>query len=293
MVTAAWDTSNLVALYRDGVQCTSCCSEFIPGDPPGSATDDCCCFLDPATPAWDAITTFNEGDLVESGGNTYESEQDDNLNHAVGDGDWWTAVSTNVSCGNADWDSVPPFGGPKRTPLYYTLTYKITWEDTLDETTFYSNELVATAVDCRYLFSGTDSDGYPVTVLLDIDSWVDVMTTFGRDCVPGDLVGVCDPPDQIYRFLLEIEDCAIVGTIECEHSGPEGPFTCCMVRGCSPENFENGSITISWYPGQVSEWDSGAGYVIGDIVAWEGVFYSCIKDNVNQEPPNATYWVVI
>lgn len=32
MVTAAWDTSNLVALYRNGVQCTTCCYEgYEPG----------------------------------------------------------------------------------------------------------------------------------------------------------------------------------------------------------------------------------------------------------------------
>ncbi len=32
MVTAAWDTSGLVALYKDGVQCTSCCFEgYEPG----------------------------------------------------------------------------------------------------------------------------------------------------------------------------------------------------------------------------------------------------------------------
>lgn len=51
MVAAAWDTSNLVALYKDGLQCTSCCTEFCPG------TDTC--YIEPnsrycETEDWDA-----------------------------------------------------------------------------------------------------------------------------------------------------------------------------------------------------------------------------------------------
>ena len=41
MVTAAWDTSNLVALYKDGKQCVTCCA------PPGGWSDfDVGCFID-------------------------------------------------------------------------------------------------------------------------------------------------------------------------------------------------------------------------------------------------------
>jgi len=39
MVTAAWDTSNLVALYKDGLQCTSCCGVT----PPYPTEPDLCC----------------------------------------------------------------------------------------------------------------------------------------------------------------------------------------------------------------------------------------------------------
>ncbi|MHC4617203.1 MAG: hypothetical protein ACYTEQ_05560 [Planctomycetota bacterium] len=37
-------------------------------------------------------------------------------------------------------------------------------------------------------------------------------------------------------------------------------------------------------------WDSETAYVIGDTVHHGGVYYNCIADNTNQEPPNASYW---
>jgi hypothetical protein len=40
------------------------------------------------------------------------------------------------------------------------------------------------------------------------------------------------------------------------------------------------------------DWDGITAYVVGDKVNHEGVFYTCILDHTNFEPPNATYWVV-
>ena len=298
MVTAAWDSSNLVALYRDGVQCETCCSEFVEGEG-GNPPLDCCCFLDPDTPAWDGVTTFSAGDLVESGGATYESLQDTNLNHAVGDGDWWEKVSLSVSCGNENWNSYPPFGGPGRTPKYFTVDYIVNWLESESSVTYHSEsvEYRSSPNICKWTDNTTeDSNGWPIPIQLDLravgpSTEIIVNLTHFQSCNPMQL------PTGYYEVDVKsegIDTCDICGNFECTSDPLDIDENCCVFRGIDGGvDWEGGAITISWYPGQVPEWDSGAGYVIGDIVAWEGVFYRCIKDNVNQEPPNATYWVVI
>ena len=295
MVTAAWDTSTLKALFREGLQCETCCTSF--------ASNDCCCFLDPDTNAWSAVVTYALDDLAEGGvTNTYQSLQNNNLNHALNDTDWWELVSGSESCGNEDWDAFPPFGGPGRTPEFYTLTYKIIWLETLHETTFYSDQLVVlpqpVGAPCAYGFNGTDSDGAPNQVGVQVKdigmspAHVAVSATSGRVCNPANLVGTCDPADHLYAVGVAIDECTLAGTFECEAPGEPAGDPCCMFRGCGPgaEEFEYGSIVASWRPGQIPEWDSGTPYFIGDIVAHEGVFYGCTADNTNQEPPNASFW---
>lgn len=43
----------------------------------------------------------------------------------------------------------------------------------------------------------------------------------------------------------------------------------------------------------ITEWSSSTAYSVGDKVAHEGSSYYCIQAHTNQEPPNATYWMVI
>src|SRR5690606_20218209 len=40
----------------------------------------------------------------------------------------------------------------------------------------------------------------------------------------------------------------------------------------------------------VSAWDNATDYTVGDLVEDGGVQYYCIAENLNQQPPNATYW---
>lgn len=85
---------------------------------------DCCCFLDPDTPDWDAVTTYSLGDIVEQANSgTYRSKADNNLNHAVTETDWWTKLSNAWSCGNADWNAYSGYGGIGRTPKYMTVRF--------------------------------------------------------------------------------------------------------------------------------------------------------------------------
>lgn len=44
---------------------------------------------------WDATTTYYTGSLATSGGITYQSIQDTNLNHAVTDTAWWSTLQVN------------------------------------------------------------------------------------------------------------------------------------------------------------------------------------------------------
>ena len=43
-------------------------------------------------------------------------------------------------------------------------------------------------------------------------------------------------------------------------------------------------------PGEINPWDSGTTYVIDEVVTSSGIMYICILGNLNQTPPNATYW---
>ena len=62
----------------------------------------------------------------------------------------------------------------------------------------------------------------------------------------------------------------------------------------------SGSYPIDWMQFQgakdvfnnVKEWDSTEDYVVGNLVLEAGVVYECIADNTNQQPPNASFWIV-
>jgi len=43
----------------------------------------------------------------------------------------------------------------------------------------------------------------------------------------------------------------------------------------------------------VTAWDSGTAYVFGDLASRLSINYQCILAHTNQQPPNATYWVVV
>jgi hypothetical protein len=39
-----------------------------------------------------------------------------------------------------------------------------------------------------------------------------------------------------------------------------------------------------------AEWSPATAYAVNDIVYWQGVVYVCVAININQQPPNVTYW---
>jgi hypothetical protein len=106
--------TGLLIINDDGLLSTACpLTQYAPGD--------CCCYLDSATLAWSSATTYAADDLAEGATKTYKSLQDNNLNHNLGDTEWWVQVSSIKDCGNADWDSEPPYGGVGKTPYLYKV----------------------------------------------------------------------------------------------------------------------------------------------------------------------------
>ncbi len=229
MVTAAYDTSNLVALYKDGLQCETCCT------PPGGwASDDCLCFID----------------------------------------------GSGSPCGqNPDFDEWPPFGGPGKTPGVYTIT--IDGYSTCptpknspapDLNGVWGLPYLAHANDCQWFLS-TSIGGITVTFQL-------LLCRTG-----GGVFGLSiqAPGETLFRHDLNANPCDIVMDNAAN-----------FFAGCgNPGDHSGFGGIVSWRPGTIPAWDSGTGYVIGDMVAHEGVFYQCTADNTNQEPPNVAYWVVI
>ncbi len=219
----------------------------------GFAPNDCCCFLEPET----------EG-----------------------------------ACGNEDWDSFAPFGGPGNTPRFYSMTYEIVWQDSSETTTYHSTsiEFSGSFGNCEWVDNTTpDSDGNTGGVRIALRGFTEGVTqiiiAFNSvpDCSPARLF---DVGDTTYRILSgpDLGECEITGTYQCEPGGLGS--LCCMLRLMDGFEVESGDITISWHPGQISEWNSGS-FSIGDLTGWKGVFYKCNQNHSNQEPPNAFYWDII
>lgn len=96
---------------------------------------DCCQFLDPDTPDWSSVVTYNLGDIVERiGYGTYRSTSNNNLNHQPPNTDWWFVIANVSSCGCENWNSHPPYGGIGKTPAYAIIQFSgITdWDDACD-----------------------------------------------------------------------------------------------------------------------------------------------------------------
>lgn len=105
--------------------CRGCCPAY------SSSEDDCCCYLDPSPAAWNSEVTYNTFDAVSHEGTNYYSKTDDNDDNEPPDAAW----EEYTDCGNADWDSVSPFGGPNKTPEHYMLALRVVAEETSYTTT--------------------------------------------------------------------------------------------------------------------------------------------------------------
>lgn len=85
--------------------------------------------------AWSSGSTYASGDQVSSGDNIYQSVQNDNLNHAVTDGAWWSLVGSGLKTQGVDYTITP--AGPSGTVTFtvapasdylVNIRLKTTWD---------------------------------------------------------------------------------------------------------------------------------------------------------------------
>jgi len=105
-----------------------------------------CCFRDPTPPLWDANKTYQKaGSDVKSDdscalstyGVAFYSKTDNNKNHPLPPDvyPWSNAYwQYYVACDGAEdvWDSIPPWGGVFRSPLYYKVTVSYEYKQWYD-----------------------------------------------------------------------------------------------------------------------------------------------------------------
>ncbi len=122
MVEIAWDVNNLCILTNSGLPSLACGEDVYD-------EDDCCCFLDPSI-AYDAGTTYSDGDMCEVTDEGADNGQYEYKNPASSSGNkppnqaYWDRKTDVVSCGNTNWNSVVNFGGPSGTPAKYVLVFE-------------------------------------------------------------------------------------------------------------------------------------------------------------------------
>lgn len=249
-----------VVLDSAGDICGTCC------EPPGGwSAYDCCCFLEPET----------EG-----------------------------------ACGNEDWDLYPPFGGVGKTPGVFTMTFKVTWAVSGLTTIYYSGNLVwqgspVPQASCPYNDNTTaDSDGKTVSAWLYLRGLTYIPTTntaisFQNTAYACSAANLAFTGDTLISVAVIMGACDAANTHECDAA--VSVINCCLIRSIdrTEETWEYGSIEVSWRPGQIPQWDECTNYDVGDMVAWEGVFYVCILPynagadcSGAKEPPDAMYWEV-
>ena len=292
MVQVAWSTSNLkVYTARDGsaTVCESCCDGLAESFRPGDGSYDCCCFLDPSTEAWDSQTTYNTGGLAEYNNATWKSLQDNNLNHSPSVGAWWTVVSGTTNCGNSDWDTTPPYGGPGKTPLYYRVTFFDveecgtackSWPGDLN-TVFKLKSVYAGGRQCRWSRNPYDHDCSMPSE--GDDYWrvtIDLQVTYpyGR-FLSATHDSFEDTGNCCSAFLGEIPKCQTQGQVD-------NGYVFCDV-----ENGAGGYATIE--PWNVGPWEVNHEYFAGDDVEHHGGIYHCILGHTSShanEPGEGISW---
>jgi len=273
-----------------------------------SPANDCCCFLDPDTVAYNAGTNYMTGDLCTDSGKTYRSIVDDNQGNAVGDTDYWEVCANTVSCANSTWDDYYPYGGCGRSPAIYTITGKIVWKNSAHVTTVHADDLTGSTCG-EFSVSTTDSDGFNVTVGVNLyvnhggSYYVDIRwDNDDNDCTTDLTLGGYSVGDTAYQIHWAAgsgsgsgyeSGCTTGGQITLDSTPLTGNSTFCGGRRDSdgpPATIEYGDATIAWRPGAIPEWDSGTTYDVDDLVAWKASFYQAIESSLNIEPGVDADW---
>ncbi len=192
------------------------------------------------------------------------------------------------ACHSDDWDQYPPFGGPGKSPQFYTIALDgvaacpsppYTPVQNINGVWHLENQ------NCGGTFNGcftlTTTVGGRTTTFA-IDLCLSTGAQYRMSVTDGSGGGVT-LYQRFFAGVGGLGQCPIAADNEAN-----------QIQGCFPP----GSIpafggTASWRPGTCLQWDSSTNYFSGDCAAHEGVFYECILAHINQEPPNGLYWTVI
>ena len=287
----------------------------------------------PNFPAWSAITTYNFTDPISHGGNNYYSKVNNNLNHEPPNAAYWCSYNHCDNSDWNSFPPFGGIGKtPKYYALSLmiygqSITYHVDCElcETLGISADFSYTLCANIKATRTgacTWSWTGILGGSVSW-----SWVtDDYSCSGTSipCISGDYhcITLHLFPAIRYGFVFGSfrgADCLIpddckCGSYACPEDG-EISINDCQISGsmavknyysentCYGGTCPGGTLfqeftrdeTVSWRPMdcEYTLWNSTTLYHIGDCVVWAGKFYICITTNINQEPPNITYWMDI
>ncbi len=281
MPSAQYNASTLKAHYDAGT------GKAMIALPPGPgehefATDDCCCFLDPTIPEWSPLIYYPVEYIVKRTPTTdcWKCIQP-HINQTPSEGAYWTKKSGSIPCGNSDWDRYWPYGGFGLTPKYYTVTARRC--DTQNLHCFESGWNPdngypvdpGSAESCNWslIFDGFRCDG----TLSGIQSSVSVGLNYTGPLSADPATLITFVVGGVPNIWIE-PPCKIAGTAINLHKHFIPP---------------HGHGFVSWYPGKIDVWKDDQEYEPTNVVTWKGVFYYCILEHTNQEPPNSTYWKVL
>lgn len=261
MVTAAWNTSNLVALYKDGKQCTTCCL---------FADSDCDCFTGQE---WDDATPYVIGDTVLYEGIYYNCRADN--------------TNKIPSSSPIYWFFITPYGGPGGTPLQISI---VVWGITICDGIEFVRDPNGTHIldldtavgqyPCRYSKTIPAGDGFEALAM-----GVNMQIVSGTGGVSISSVGSASLFTNNPGSNCLLKQVFSNSLTECRWDPPFHPL--------GPPFGIGFNGTVQWRMGECEGWDSGVNYIVGRCVGHESVFYICNQDHTNQEPPNGSYWAPV
>jgi len=133
--------TGLILRKNGGGLCRTCCGS----EPQYAVGTGCCSFLDPDPDPWSPTTIYSEGQSVRYNSQNYFSIFNGNIGHTPGTDGWWLGY---LDCGNENWNSCPPYGGPGKTPLIYHVSH--TYESAYYERTQIEVDLLHNSSDICY-----------------------------------------------------------------------------------------------------------------------------------------------
>ncbi len=275
--------------------------------------DDMCCFLDDTIPEYvdgvgytgyvvdDVIwcnllsleiahqVTVDQPELITGIFQVVANINDDN----VWPGNIWhyRRLTMTPPCGNSNWNTYTGFGGIGASPQFYTITLIDLKNMSDDSPSEYNGEyLIVKGPGIWGFFFRCEHDRLLRINFIIQDSQFRESYGSGTDWLVGDdkekvHFGFNGDESSIFKYEspgVSTHDEKLTAVANANVKVPT-PTPDAIVYGG----------TMSMYPGRREQWDAITVWAVNDIVAWEGVFYICILESTNNEPPNVTYWSIV